>query len=141
MSKAEPLTRQVGGNHYSKLAIQPIEFATINRYDPCAFSILKYITRWRDKNGVQDLHKAKHLAEIRASSPLRLSMPIRWMEHSPIKVSDYNNKNRIGIPEADVLTELHYWVFAGDEQFSHWAHRVIMGLDALIAGAEGVEHG
>lgn len=61
---ANPLKTQVGGNHYSKLAIQPMEYAMKNNLDPCQQTIIKYVTRFRDKNGIEDLEKAKHVIDM-----------------------------------------------------------------------------
>ena len=49
---------QVGGDHYTKLAIQPMEYSFKNKLDPCQHTAIKYITRFRDKGGKQDLEKA-----------------------------------------------------------------------------------
>lgn len=49
---------QVGGNHYTKLAIQPMEYSFKNKLDPCQHTIIKYVTRFRDKGGKEDLEKA-----------------------------------------------------------------------------------
>lgn len=51
---------QVGGTHYTKLAIQPFEYANANNMGPCEFTALGYITRWKDKGGLEDLKKAVH---------------------------------------------------------------------------------
>lgn len=58
------MQQQVGGDHYKKLAIQPMEYAFKNRLDPLQFSIVKYVTRFRDKAGKQDLEKAKHCIDM-----------------------------------------------------------------------------
>lgn len=63
--KNSPLDTQIGGNHYSKLAIQPIEYIDANDIPFIEGCIIKYATRWRDKGGIQDLEKIKHLVEIR----------------------------------------------------------------------------
>lgn len=55
---------QVGGDHYKKLAIQPIEYAHYNKLGPAEFSVVKYVTRWRDKGGVESLRKAIHCIEL-----------------------------------------------------------------------------
>jgi len=55
---------QVGGNHYSKLAIQPIEYIYKNNIPFPEGSVIKYVTRWRDKGGIKDLQKAKHFIEL-----------------------------------------------------------------------------
>jgi hypothetical protein len=55
---------QVGGEHYKKLKIQPIDYILDNNLGYCEANIIKYVTRWRDKNGIEDLRKAKHYVDI-----------------------------------------------------------------------------
>lgn len=55
---------QVGGNHYKKLVIQPTEYAYKNKLDFFQGNVVKYITRFRDKNGLEDLKKAKHFIDL-----------------------------------------------------------------------------
>ena len=64
---------QVGGNHYAKLPIQPLEYSMANRLDACQHSIIKYVTRFRDKGGLQDLQKARHALEWLIEHEQRLS--------------------------------------------------------------------
>lgn len=59
-----PLERQVAGNHYRKYKIQPVEYAMANNLNYCQANAIKYITRYADKNGIEDLHKAIHNIEI-----------------------------------------------------------------------------
>lgn len=54
------LDEQVGGNHYTKLKIQPVEYAHANNLGSCEANAISYLTRWRDKGGIQDLEKAIH---------------------------------------------------------------------------------
>ena len=56
------LSRQVAGSHY-KRAIQPWEI--IDEWELCYYSgnVLKYLLRYKYKNGVEDLEKAKHYLE------------------------------------------------------------------------------
>ena len=58
------MTKQVGGNHYSKLAIQPVEYITQNKLGYLAGNVIKYVTRYKDKNGLQDLQKARHYVDM-----------------------------------------------------------------------------
>jgi hypothetical protein len=51
---------QIGGDHYSKMNIQPIDFITQNNLSFIQGNIIKYICRYKDKNGLQDLKKAQH---------------------------------------------------------------------------------
>jgi hypothetical protein len=55
---------QVGGDHYRKLPIQPMEYIQKNKLNFCEGSIVKYATRWRDKGGLQDLLKIKHCVDL-----------------------------------------------------------------------------
>ena len=61
---SEALTTQVGGGHYKDLVIQPVEYIHKNRIGFCEGSVIKYVTRWRDKGGIQDLKKAKHFIDL-----------------------------------------------------------------------------
>ena len=56
--------KQIGGEHYSKLAIQPMRYSMENGLDACQHTIIKYITRFRDKGGIADLDKAIHCIEL-----------------------------------------------------------------------------
>ena len=58
-----PERRQVGGDHYLKQAIQPWELVNKNKLDFFQGNIVKYVMRWRDKGGIQDLRKAQHTLE------------------------------------------------------------------------------
>lgn len=53
------LETQVGGSHYKSKAIQPIQFIEANNLDFHEGNIVKYVTRWRVKNGLEDLEKAR----------------------------------------------------------------------------------
>lgn len=58
------LARQEGGNHYTKLKIQPMEYSMANGLDACQHTAVKYITRFRDKGGKKDLEKAIHTIQL-----------------------------------------------------------------------------
>ena len=55
---------QIGGDHYQKMKIQPIDYILGNGLPFIEGAVVKYISRWRDKNGLEDLRKAKHLIEM-----------------------------------------------------------------------------
>jgi hypothetical protein len=56
---------QVGGNHYTSKSVQPWE-AMESWMSEEAFkgyiwgNVIKYMARWEDKGGVEDLKKAHH---------------------------------------------------------------------------------
>ena len=58
------IIKQVGGNHYSRYSIQPIDFIIANGLDWCEGNAIKYITRWKNKNGIEDIKKAIHYLEM-----------------------------------------------------------------------------
>ena len=57
-------TPQVGGDHYQKHPIQPWEYAEINKLSFLEGNVVKYITRYKDKGGKEDLEKAKHCIDL-----------------------------------------------------------------------------
>jgi hypothetical protein len=61
---SNPWETQVGGKHYKKYAIQPTYFLLKNNIPFVEGAIIDYIVRWRDKNGIQDLEKAKHMIDF-----------------------------------------------------------------------------
>ena len=63
-SPEKAVDKQVGGGHYKDCGIQPIEYIHANNLNFFEGSAVKYITRWRQKGGVQDLRKAIHFLEL-----------------------------------------------------------------------------
>lgn len=62
--KAPALETQIGGSHYKDMKIQPITYSMVNGLDACQHTIIKYVSRFRDKNGIEDLEKAKHCIDL-----------------------------------------------------------------------------
>lgn len=55
---------QVAGDHYASKAIQPIDYILANGLGFCEGNVVKYVSRWREKGGLNDLLKAKHYIEF-----------------------------------------------------------------------------
>jgi hypothetical protein len=56
---------QVGGDHYKKLQIQPVEYIYANELDFLEGNIVKYVTRHRTKGeGAKDIKKVIHYAQM-----------------------------------------------------------------------------
>jgi len=55
---------QVGGNHYKNMKIQPIDYIQANDLGFCAGNVVKYVSRYQSKNGVEDLRKARHYIDL-----------------------------------------------------------------------------
>lgn len=107
---------QIGGNHYLTKAMQPFEFSGRNGWDGFAHTILKYITRWREKGGLQDLKKAKHVAQLRVDldceyrpNPLALENGMKVT----IMMGTYVRLNNIPAEDDPVFYALEHWVMAG----------------------------
>lgn len=62
---SNPKNKQVGGDHYIKLAIQPMEYSMANNLNALQHTIIKYVTRVDHKgNGDEDIDKIIHTAEL-----------------------------------------------------------------------------
>lgn len=107
------LLTQEGGDHYKNMRIQPVEFCSVNRYDPAAFSVLKYLSRHRVKNGLEDVKKGRHFVQIRRD--LRRYHPSLFAVTGldVIPIADYLSANKITGHEASILSDLHFWVIGG----------------------------
>lgn len=55
---------QIGGSHYRDMVIQPIDFIVKNGLSYLEGNVVKYVSRWRKKGGIEDLRKAKHYIEL-----------------------------------------------------------------------------
>ncbi len=58
------MQKQVGGTHYSKLPIQPVESIVKNGIPYREGTAIKYIVRHQDKNRAEDIRKAIHFLEM-----------------------------------------------------------------------------
>jgi len=71
------LKEQVGGNHYKSFKIQPIEFITINDLGYIVGNVIKYVCRYKLKNGVEDLRKARHYIDLLIESEVKIDSESR----------------------------------------------------------------
>lgn len=55
---------QVGGDHYKKCGIEPVEYIHANGLDFFRGNIVKYVTRDKDKNGAEDIRKVIDYANM-----------------------------------------------------------------------------
>lgn len=52
--------RQIAGDHYKRLKIQTWDYIIANDLGFLEGNVIKYVSRWRNKGGIQDLLKARH---------------------------------------------------------------------------------
>ena len=58
------MDKQVGGTHYERMKIQPVEFIMANDIGYFEGNVIKYICRYKHKNGIEDLEKAKQYIDF-----------------------------------------------------------------------------
>lgn len=62
--KETVLGTQVGGDHYTRQKIQPVQYIWANNLGFSEGNVVKYVTRWKFKGGVKDLEKARHHLDL-----------------------------------------------------------------------------
>lgn len=94
--KGNPLNKEIGGNHYKSLPIQPVVLCNQLHLNFIQGSIIKYVSRYKKKGGFRDLRKAVHFSELGiALSPKNYALNFfqRWaIKHFPDKTYSYLNK-------------------------------------------------
>lgn len=64
MSTTAAIDRQEGGTHYKDMPIQPFQYIHANGIPFAEGCVIKYVSRWRVKNGLDDLKKARHFLDL-----------------------------------------------------------------------------
>lgn len=83
------LDTQIGGDHYKDMAIQPAEYIVKNGLGFLEGMVIKYVSRWEKKGGIEDLEKAIHclqlLVEMKrpAGNRMTLEEAMRQSKYSP----------------------------------------------------------
>ena len=100
-------------SYYAKLAIEPLEYAYKNKLNPYQFNAIKYITRYKDKNGIEDLQKAIHcLEEFKEILCQNNTNPTVSEVSAEVKfVTDpfeYAYKNKFDIHQVNALLDIIY---------------------------------
>lgn len=121
------LSRQVGGDHYSKLPLQPLEFSSRNNLSNSLFLAIKYLTRWRDKGGLKDLTKGRHCIELDQLFPGAYIGPNRVFT-----MQEYVSKNNLPSDTANALYAIEDLYIWGETR----RPRALAEIDKLIAAAQ-----
>ncbi|QTG12380.1 DUF3310 domain-containing protein [Agrobacterium tumefaciens] len=108
---SNPYERQEAGTHYVNMGMQPFHFAMVNQWDAGAFSILKYLSRHRSKNGLEDLKKARHFVELRQEEIANAIEPRQ--DSDRIYIGTYCKENKLSGVDATALVYLEEWVKYG----------------------------
>jgi hypothetical protein len=72
------LNKQEGGSHYKDLPIQPVEYIYANGIGYMEGNVIKYVSRWRKKNGIDDLRKARHYIDMLIELEMRKDKADDW---------------------------------------------------------------
>jgi hypothetical protein len=98
-----------------------------NRY--LESQVSKYLTRWRKKNGLQDLEKAQHFllklieaAATRAVLPVT-KLPPRWLD----SMDTYAIANDLDVDQKAIICTVHTWTSTTE------LHSIRLRLDAYVA--------
>lgn len=111
-----PLEIQHGGNHYKDMPLQTIQFTMTNRWDACAHSALKYLSRYpKSGKALLDLEKAKHFVQLRkATMPLangNNGETFNW--RVAISMDTYCRMNGFNVDQAAACRALDDYVHMG----------------------------
>jgi len=125
MSKQE----QIGGNHYKDMKIQPFEYIHANGIPFAEGCVIKYVSRWRSKGGIEDLRKARHFLDLLIEAEggpadAREDDAAGWMLWS----GNLNCGPLAGMPGAMVRVRLRdgYESNPGLAKSFRWDHRQVM---------------
>lgn len=59
MTSPQEMFNPIKPHHYASLKIAPWDYVAANNMGYFEGSVIKYVSRWREKNGVEDLKKAR----------------------------------------------------------------------------------
>lgn len=99
------LDRQVGGNHYKDMVIQPIEYILANKLGFVEGAVVKYVSRWRQKGGTGDLRKAIHLLEILIEKDVQERNAAESVKSADPRMPDDNGRRALDKELKRILAE------------------------------------
>ena len=101
------LDEQVGGDHYKKLGVQPVEFISVINANFFQGNVIKYVTRYKDKNGIKDLEKAKHYLELMKELKPQTDTKLHG-DYIMAAIVNYSTSNNLGTLETDIIIATAY---------------------------------
>ena len=96
---------QVGGSHYKDMAFQPIELIAALRCSFIQGCIIKYISRYKNKNGAQDIKKCIHYAQLAIELDDKKRCNDKVLSMS---INKYILKNKFTIFQRRIITQAIY---------------------------------
>lgn len=96
---------QIGGTHYKDLVVQPIELIASIRCSFIQGCIIKYISRYKNKNGAQDIQKCIHYAQL----AIQLKDKRKCCDKTlSVSLNKYILKNKFTILQCRIITQAVY---------------------------------
>lgn len=103
MEKA--LDNQIGGSHYKDMPFQPIELIAALRCSFIQGCIIKYISRYKNKNGAQDIKKCIHYAQLAIELDDKRRCNDKVLSMS---INKYIIKNKLTTLQRRIITQAVY---------------------------------
>ncbi|OCR99056.1 hypothetical protein A9K75_08575 [Campylobacter fetus subsp. testudinum] len=112
MDKA--LKYQVGGNHYQSMGMQPIELINLIDLNYNLGNVIKYIVRYPNKNGLEDLKKARHYIEFEKQYKTHKKSHPKKVSH--IWEDFFNSNTSLNDFQLDTLAYIKIYAVMGREK-------------------------
>lgn len=90
---------QVGGDHYNNKPYQHWDFVIDTNQPYLIACATKYVSRWREKNGLKDLEKAKHYLEKAIQRKIQTHMHESYAKFITKFISQFEHKDMLIIVE------------------------------------------
>lgn len=97
--------KQIGGSHYKCMAMQPIELIVAIRCSFIQGCIIKYISRYRAKNGAEDIKKCIHYAQLAIQLGDKRKCKDETTSYS---INLFTIKNKLSILQRKIITQVAY---------------------------------
>ena len=143
---ASSLKRQVGGTHYIKSAIQPIEYIQANKLGFVEGNIVKYVTRYKHKNGLEDLEKAKHYVDLLIDDYKKSQTGERELKHrassSALLCGQVGQVGQVGQTHGKGVDTLISWQFLDTDvtRIPSWVLTNIRGCGSISVDAGSIPY-
>lgn len=118
---ASSLNVQIGGNHYKNFIIQPVEYVWKNDIPFIEGSVIKYVTRWKSKGGINDLRKARHFLDLLIEFNNEEKGPIDSYSLLTDELEEQHQLHKAALKKIEVL----------EEQLAE-AHETISNFDSSL---------
>lgn len=101
----DSLLTQIGGNHYKGFAYQPVQFSVDMYLNFIQGNIVKYVSRYKNKNGNEDLQKVVHYAQLGVELNPTNFCPFNRVNE---KVDDFTQKNNLSDTVGEIIKAACY---------------------------------